>query len=157
DEDAASLVRHANNSAVWRNMRDAFPHPYTDENARSWLSYVRSLEEPTHFAISYQGEAVGGVGLIRGSDVERVSAEIGYWLGEALWGRGLATAAVTELLDIAFDALPVHRVFAVPFQRNAPSIRVLEKLGFRQEGVLLESAWKDDRFESQLIYGMTAP
>src|SRR5690606_7656580 len=98
--DEASLVRHANNRKVWRNLLDTFPHPYTEADAREWLERRATPEAPvTNFAIEVDGEAAGGIGLRLGEDVARRSAEIGYWLGEAHWGRGIATEAVRALTD----------------------------------------------------------
>ncbi len=88
-----SLVRHADDYEVWRRMWDGFPRPYTHEDATEWISSCRK-EPQTHFAIGVGGKAVGGIGLELGSNVERRSAEIGYWLGETFWGRGIVPAAV---------------------------------------------------------------
>jgi ribosomal-protein-alanine N-acetyltransferase len=135
-EDAQPLVRHANNVNVWRNLRDRFPHPYTLDDAQRWLTHALSSDPEVDFAIVSGGEAVGGIGFTLGSDVERHSAEVGYWLGEAVWGRGIATAALraaTRWVILMFD---LWRVFAVPFSDNIGSIRVLEKAGFVKEGVM---------------------
>ena len=95
--DEPSLVRHANNYKIWRNLRDSFPHPYTLADAEQWISFTQQQSPQTFFSIEVGGEAVGGVGLEMKSDIERFSAEIGYWLGEAVWGKGIATAAVKAL------------------------------------------------------------
>ena len=92
--DEPALVRHADNRKIWLNVRDRFPHPYTPADAEAWVARAAAATPETQFAIEVEGEAVGGVGLFLQADVERYSAEIGYWLGEALWGRGLATAVV---------------------------------------------------------------
>ncbi len=155
--DLGSLVENANNRAVWLNLRDLFPFPYREEDGRRWLAYVAGLEPVTHFAIQRGGVAVGGVGVVPGKDVERISGEVGYWLGEAHWGKGLATAALRELVTYTFVTLGLRRVFAVPFARNLASVRVLEKAGFRREGLLVESALKNGRLESQFIYAVTKP
>ena len=86
--DEPSLVRHANNYEVWRRLRDRFPHPYTHADAEQWIAFVQRQDPHTQFAIEVRGEATGGIGLEVGSDIERRTAEIGYWLGEAFWGRG---------------------------------------------------------------------
>jgi ribosomal-protein-alanine N-acetyltransferase len=92
-EDGQSLVCHANNLKVWRNLRDRFPHPYTPDEAQKWLAQTVSADPEVDFSVVFGGEAVGGIGFTLGSDVERHSAEVGYWLGEGFWGRGIATAA----------------------------------------------------------------
>jgi RimJ/RimL family protein N-acetyltransferase len=138
---------------VARNLRDLFPHPYTGEAADAWLSHpLHAAEPPTAFAIDLSGEAVGGIGLVVGHDVERFSAEVGYWLGEAVWGRGIATAAVLAVTEYGFGRLGLHRIFALPFSHNAASIRVLEKAGYRFEARLEGSAFKDGAFVDQDLW-----
>ena len=92
--DAASLVEHANNRNVAQHLRDRFPHPYTRAHAVAFLGHVAAADVTTNFAIVVDEVAVGGIGYIRGCDVERFSAEVGYWLGEAYWGRGIMTDAL---------------------------------------------------------------
>jgi ribosomal-protein-alanine N-acetyltransferase len=100
-DDAASLARHANNRRVWANLRDRFPSPYTLNDADAWLRHCARAVPVTDLAIDVGGEAVGGLGVVLQSDVECVDAEIGYWLGEAYWGRGLMSAAVVV---VKFDS-----------------------------------------------------
>jgi len=157
-EDARSLVRHANNTEIGRRLRDRFPHPYTADDARKWLSHVASSDPEVDFAIVFAGEAVGGIGFTLGSDVERHSAEVGYWLGEALWGRGIATAALRASTRWAITAFDLRRVFAVPFSDNFASMRVLEKAGFVKEGVMRCAAVKNGQFKDQVLYAfVTVP
>ena len=92
--DIPSLVEHANNRAIWSNLRDRFPHPYTTADGRRFMKNVRATAPETMFAIAVDRKAVGGVGFVLHHDVERVSAEIGYWLAEPFWGRGIATEAL---------------------------------------------------------------
>jgi [ribosomal protein S5]-alanine N-acetyltransferase len=152
--DLEALVRHANSRAVWLQLRDRFPHPYTTADGLAWLRYVSEAKPETNFAIEADGEAVGGIGLVLGTDVERYSAEIGYWLGERVWGRGLATAAVRALTPWAFAAFGLGRIFALPFAGNRASRRVLEKAGFALEGMLRRSAVKDGRVHDQALYAL---
>lgn len=151
-DDLDSLVAHANNAAIARNLRDAFPHPYTRADAEFWISLASSLDPPLHFAIVHDGEAVGGIGVKPGLDVERVSGEIGYWLGQRVWGRGLATAAVVALVDHLFASTELTRLFALPFAHNAASRRVLEKAGFHLEALLRKSAIKEGIVVDQALY-----
>lgn len=155
EDDLSSLVAHANNGNVWRNMRDLFPHPYTAADGRAWLQRVGAQNPVTDFAIEFDGQAVGGVGIAPRKDIERVSAEIGYWVGESYWGRGLAGQAVQAITTYAFSNLGLNRVFAVVFARNQQSVRVLEKAGFRREGVLIGAAIKNGIIEDQLLYAIT--
>ncbi|HYN98474.1 MAG TPA: GNAT family protein [Actinomycetota bacterium] len=156
-DDLESLVRHANNKAIWLNLRDRFPHPYTRTDGEEFLDRAASMEPHIFFAIDHEGEAVGGIGVVPNDDIERICGELGYWVGEEHWGKGLATAAAREMTDYCFNILKLHRVWASPFSRNLASIRVLEKLGYRHEGTLVESAIKAGRLESMEILAITAP
>jgi RimJ/RimL family protein N-acetyltransferase len=129
--DVPSLVRHANNLNVAKHLRDRFPHPYTRTHAFAFLTHAAASDAPTNFAIVVAEEAVGGIGYVRGSDVERYSAEVGYWLGEE-----------EQLL----------RLFALPLADNAGSIRVLEKAGYEREGLLRASCVKYGERRDQLLY-----
>ncbi len=150
--DAASVARHADNRQIWLNLRDLFPHPYTVADAERYVARVAAEMPVTRFAIDVGGEAVGSVSLKLGSDVERRSAEIGYWLGEAYWGRGIMSAAVGAVTAYAHRELDLLRVFAVPFARNPASVRVLERAGYRREGVMRRSAVKDGEILDQYLY-----
>jgi ribosomal-protein-alanine N-acetyltransferase len=151
-EDAESVVRHANNINVARQLRDRFPHPYTRANASAFLKATLSAPEPSNLAIDVDGEAIGAIGYVPGVDVERFSAEIGYWLGESYWGRGIVTEALLLVTDHVFDAFNMLRLFALPFADNAGSIRVLEKAGYVREAVLRSSSVKYGQPRDQLLY-----
>jgi RimJ/RimL family protein N-acetyltransferase len=152
DED--SLVRHADDRDVWINLRDRFPHPYTRDDARAWLRLVAESTPETNFVVAVADEAVGGIGLTLQDDVSRRSAEIGYWLGRAYWGRGIATAAVRALTDWAFAHFDLCRLYAGVFEWNPASARVLEKAGYVLEGRLRRSVTKDGRTIDQLLYAL---
>lgn len=154
-EDVASLARHGNNRRIWENLRDRFPHPFTETHAADYIALVLSRQDETSFAIDVDGEAVGGISLHPGTDVERVGAELGYWLGESLWGRGIATAAIRLVTDYAFSKRRLERVFAVPFVTNVASCRALEKAGYQREGTMRRSAIKDGRIIDQHLYAKT--
>jgi RimJ/RimL family protein N-acetyltransferase len=151
-DDLDALLRYANNSKIADNLRDQFPYPYTRRDGIEYLSYVRSMDPPMAFAIEFGGEAVGGIGFKLGIDIARLSAEMGYWLGEPLWGRGLTTRAVTAASEWAFDNYKVVRIFATAFSRNVASVRVLEKSGFEREGILRRSAIKKGVILDQILY-----
>lgn len=155
--DAESLVKYANNRNVWRALRDRFPHPYTRSNAREFIRYARDLRPQTAFAIVVAGEAAGGIGFMLNADVERVSAEIGYWLGEPFWGKGIATEALVAVTSYAIATHGLTRLFAVPFAWNVASCRVLEKAGYVLEGRLRRSAVKNGEIVDQLQYAFIAP
>ncbi len=150
--DAESLTRHANNRKIWLNLRDLFPHPYGIRDARAYLQMVLGKTPETGFAIDVNGEAVGGIGVVLKPDVERVSAEIGYWLGESFWGRGIVTDALSATTRHIVAAHHLTRVYAVPFAHNIASCRVLEKAGYVLEGRLRKSAIKDGTIVDQMQY-----
>jgi RimJ/RimL family protein N-acetyltransferase len=152
--DRYTIVRHANNRRVSINLRDRFPYPYTARDARSWLEVIVDHKPETNFAIAVAGEAVGGIGFDIQHDVARRSAEIGYWLGEEFWGRGIATEALTAVTDYAFANFDLCRVYAHVFDWNASSARVLEKAGYAYEGRLRKSVIKEGQTIDQLMYAM---
>ena len=151
-EDATSLAILANDITVWRNLRDAFPHPYTLEHAVGFIEHARNQPPGCHLAIVVDGRAAGSIGLKLGADVERISAELGYWLGAPYRGRGVMTEAIRAFTDAAFETFDLSRIFALPFAHNVASCRALEKAGFALEGVLRRSAIKEGQILDQRQY-----
>jgi ribosomal-protein-alanine N-acetyltransferase len=151
-DDAGSIAAHADNRKIWQNLRDGFPHPYRLEDAQAFIQRARNADPETMFAISVEGRAVGGIGFTLHSDIERISAEIGYWLGEPFWGRGIVTEALTAVTRYAMEKHHLLRVYAVPFESNKASHRVLEKSGYLLEGCMRKSAIKDGKVVNQLLY-----
>jgi len=151
-EDATAVARYANNRRIWLNLRDAFPHPYTHRDAEAFIQGVMGMNPPTVFAIAHGDEAIGSIGLVPGRDVHRFTAELGYWLAEPFWGRGIATEAVRIVTAHALEELGMVRVFAEPYTTNPASARVLEKAGFLREGILRAAAFKDGRIMDQYLY-----
>jgi ribosomal-protein-alanine N-acetyltransferase len=152
--DAVPLVRHANNPNVARHLRDRFPHPYTHKDATAFLSAATKEQPTTNFAIEVSGESAGGLGYVPGHDVERYSAEVGYWLGEECWGRGITTEALILFTRHAFAELGLLRLFALPLADNVASMRVLEKAGYTAEGLLHSSCVKFGKPRDQAIYAV---
>ncbi len=152
DGDQASLVRYANNRKIWINLRDRFPHPYTPANADAWIQEVAGAYVPVQCAIEIEGEVVGGIGITLQDDVHRRSAEIGYWLGEPFWGRGVMTEAVRAFTAYAFSTFDLCRIYATVFEWNHASARILEKAGYVLEGRLRKSVTKDGRTIDQFMY-----
>jgi RimJ/RimL family protein N-acetyltransferase len=152
--DEKSLVKHANNRRIWRNLRDSFPHPYTLADAREWIEIANPVGPITNFAIVVDGAAVGGIGLMLKDDVFRRTAEIGYWLGEEFWGRGIVTEAVCAVTDYAFATFDLCRVYAGVFEWNAASMRVLEKAGYEFECRMKKSVTKDGQTIDEVIYAV---
>jgi [ribosomal protein S5]-alanine N-acetyltransferase len=151
--DLSALVRHANDRSVWMHLRDRFPHPYLEEDGRVFLDHLAKQNPSRVWAIEVEGEAVGGVGIELFGDVERVSGEIGYWLGQAHWGRGVMSEVVRAVTTEAFRLFGLTRIFALPFADNLGSIRVLEKAGYSLEGRMPQSAIKEGRIRDQLMFG----
>lgn len=154
--DALAVSEHANNPAIGRNLRDGFPYPYTRDDAVRFIESARALQPLCRFAIVVQGEAIGSIGFVLHPNVERVSAEVGYWLGERFWGRGIMSDAVRAVTRYAIEHHGLTRVFAVPYEWNPASFRVLEKAGFVLEGRMRRSAIKDGQIIDQLLYAYVA-
>jgi ribosomal-protein-alanine N-acetyltransferase len=149
--DKPSLVRYANNKAVWRNLLDSFPHPYAEADAEFWIAHTEA-NPGLHFAIQVSGEAVGGIGVIPQSGLAIQTAQFGYWLGESFWGKGIATAAARTMASYAFTAFRFARLEAPVFAWNPASMRVLEKAGFSREGVLRHGVFKDGQLIDSVLY-----
>lgn len=150
--DAHALAKYANNREIWINLRDRMPHPYSLADADEWLLSVQHQDPRVNFVIDLDGEAIGGIGLVLGTDIERCSAEVGYWLGAEHWGRGIATAAVIRVCRYAFEDLGLLRVFATPIAWNPASSKVLEKAGFQLEGTMRSACIKDGKVLDMLLY-----
>jgi RimJ/RimL family protein N-acetyltransferase len=151
-EDIPSLVAQANNIKISSNTRDSFPYPYTEEDAETYINHTRMKLSPEDFAIVTEGKAVGGISLVPLSDVERFSAEIGYWIGEDYWNRGIVTEVVRTFSDYLFTHTNIVRLFACVYVHNLPSVRVLEKSDFRRVGILQKAAFKNNRFIDLFYY-----
>lgn len=154
-DDADSLAKHANNRKVWIALRDLFPHPYTIEDARTFLKSVVNSEPITLFCIEVNGDAVGGIGIRIGTDVHRQTAELGYWLSQEFWVRGIMTEAVAAFTEFCFQNFQLRRIYAEPFANNPASARVLEKSGFALEGRLKNNVLKDGKLLDSLLYART--
>ena len=150
--DAASIAMHANDRDIWLNLRDRFPHPYTLRDAQEYIAHVAAIEPPRNLAIVVGGAAIGNIALTPLSDIERVSAELGYWIGRAHWGHGIMTDAIRGMTSYAFRTFELTRVFAIPFVHNVGSIRALEKAGYHREGLMRRSAIKDGVVLDQYLY-----
>lgn len=157
DDDLDNLVLYANNINVWNNLRNYFPHPYTEEQGKAWLEKNIGSEPVLNFAIDLDGVAIGGIGMILNSDVYVMSAEIGYWLGEPYWGLGIATEAVRQMIEYIFYYFDIVRVYAEVFEHNKSSMRVLEKNGFYLEGVRRKAVLKNTVLMDDYIWVKIRP
>ena len=153
-QDADSLVRYANNAAIAKNMTNQFPHPYTIDDAKTFIDFT-CLCTPRHImAIEVEGEACGGIGVHPQADVYCKNAEMGYWLGERYWGKGIVSKAITQMVGYGFHHFDITRIFARPFSSNTASQRVLEKAGFILEGRFEKTIFKNGEYLDELIYAM---
>lgn len=152
NEDLQELVSQANNINVWNNLRNYFPHPYTEEHGKAWLEKVVDALPAINMAIEADGKLAGGIGLILNGDVYIKSAEIGYWLGEQYWGKGIATEAVRQMTEYAFYYFDLVRLYAEVFETNKASMRVLEKNGYYLEGVRRKAVFKNNVLMDDYIW-----
>jgi len=144
--DAVSIAEHANNINIWNHVRDYFPHPYSEENGKQFIESVLGKPKPAvDLAIVVHGKAIGGIGIVPQKDVERISAEIGYWLGETYWNKGIMTEAIKQMVAYAFSHFPLQKIFAPVFDFNIVSQKVLQKAGFELEAILKHAAIKNDK------------
>jgi RimJ/RimL family protein N-acetyltransferase len=133
----------ANNRKVWDNITDVMPHPYSVKDANEFISMAMNSDTEIIFAVEFRGELAGVIGLHRQKDVFRLTAEIGYWLGEPFWNKGIATAAVKLATHHGISRLGLVRIFANVYDFNKPSQRVLEKAGYRFECVARKAVIKN--------------
>ena len=156
--DKESLAENANNINIWNCVRDYFPHPYTVKDGEEFIAMVTERPKPpVDFAIEIEGVAVGGVGIVLKPDVERIGAEIGYWLGEKYWNRGVMTDVIKKMADYSFANFHIQKLFATVFDFNIASQRVLEKAGFEKEAVLKQTAIKNGIIIDLHYYGLIKP
>lgn len=152
--DIENLVRYANNFNIAKNLTDKFPHPYTRDDAKSFLAMTSEFDPPRIFAIVVEEGAVGSIGVFPQSDVHRYNAEMGYWLAEPYWGRGIITRAIARMVDYGFKTWEINRIFARPYGTNLASQRVLEKNGFKREALFEKALVKNGVLLDELIYAI---
>ena len=155
-EDKAALSRNLNNINILDNLRDGLPFPYTEQDAEDYIRAMLSADPDKcfAFAVTLDDEAIGSIGVFRGENIHSRTAELGYYLGEPYWGHGYATSAVKQACEYVFDHSDIMRIYAEPFARNVASCRVLEKAGFRLEGVLRRNAVKNGKTEDMKMYAL---
>jgi [ribosomal protein S5]-alanine N-acetyltransferase len=152
--DITSLAKYANNWSVAKNLTDKFPHPYTEADAKAFIEFANS-ETPIHFfAIEVNNEAVGGIGIHPQEDIYKKNAELGYWLAEPFWGKGIIGQAIKQMIDFAFTTYDIERLFARPFGANIASQKVLEKNGFVLEASFAKTIYKQGEYHDELVYAV---
>ena len=155
--DRFDLAKQANNINVSQNLRDGFPHPYTIDDALYFIENIANSAKNHIFGIFYRGEYCGNTGLHPGEDVYRRSAELGYFIGEKFWNQGIATRSVKLITDYGFIELDIIKIYAGIFEFNNPSMKVLEKCGFKLEGILKKAIIKNNEIWDEYRYGLVNP
>ena len=155
--DAADLAKALSNKKILNNLRDGLPYPYTEQDARDYITAMLAADENDTFAyaVTVDDRAIGSIGAFRQDNIHGRTAELGYYLAEEYWGKGIMTDAVRQLCDLIFTTTDIIRIFAEPFTYNRGSRRVLEKAGFQYEGLLRQNAVKNGRTEDMAMYALT--
>lgn len=157
--DAASLASALSNKKVLNNLRDGLPYPYTEKDALDYIIFILSSDpkDTLAYAIDIDGTAVGSIGAFRQGNIHCRTAELGYYLAEEYWGRGIMTEAVKLLCEKVFAETDILRIYAEPFAYNIGSRHVLEKAGFQFEGIMKSNAFKNGQVLDMALYGLTRP
>ena len=155
-DDVKSLAALLNNKKILDNLRDGLPSPYTEEDALYYINSMINADKNSvfAFAIECDGEVVGSIGVFSQQNIHFRTAELGYYIGEKFWNKGIATAAVKQICDFVFENTDIIRIYAEPFVRNSASCRVLEKACFVCEGTLRANAVKNGVVEDMKMYAI---
>ena len=154
DSDIELLPEILNNQKILANLRDIFPKPYMKKDARDWIALNKSKKPSENLVISFNDQLIGGIGLKLQENVHRISAEIGYYLSEKFWGKGIMTDAVLGMTKYGFETFPINRIFGGVYSSNPSSIRVLEKCGYSLDGIYRQSIIKNDEILNEHIYSI---
>ena len=157
NHDKSKLAALCNNRKIWNNVRDFLPSPYSDQNAIEFITLCQNENPQVTFAVEYRGELAGCIGLVRQSDIYRLTAEIGYWIGEPYWGLGIATQAVKMMTEYGFNQLNLVRIYSGVFAFNKASQKVLEKAGYKLEAIFEKSIIKNDVISDEYRYAKINP
>ena len=153
-DDAKILAEIANNKNIADNLQDLFPFPYSLKDARKWIRTILPVDPPRNFAIVADGSIAGNIGLLPKDDIHRKNVEIGYFLSEKYWGKGIAPRAVKAITSYAFSNFDIVRVYAETFGDNIRSRRALEKAGFSLEATLRSYVIKNGIIKDGCIYSV---
>ncbi len=153
-DDIKSLVEYANNTEIAKNLTNQFPSPYNRDNGESFIQMTLNDNPTQIFAIEINGKASGGIGLHSQTDIHLKNMELGYWLAEIYWSKGIMTKAVKQMVDYGFKTFQIDRIFARPFGPNISSQKVLEKAGFKLEAKFEKTLYKNGKYLDELIYAV---
>jgi ribosomal-protein-alanine N-acetyltransferase len=156
-DDLDNMVKFANNKKIADNLSDAFPHPYSREDGIAYINNFKDDNPARIFAIEVDGIACGSIGIFPQADVHRKNAEMGYWLAEEYWGRGIITEAIKRTIEYGFNNFDINRIFARPYSTNLASQRVLEKAGMKREARLEKSIYKNGQYMDEYIFSILKP
>jgi len=151
-EDAQALAAIANNRNIWNNLRDQLPHPYTVKDAQDWIAHCKTQIPVLNFAVIYNSQVAGSIGCVPKADVYCKNMEIGYFIGEHFWGKGIATEAVRILLEYIQKNFSVVRVYAEVFAHNKSSMKVLQSNGFYLESIRRKGAYKNKKIIDDYVW-----
>ncbi len=152
--DLPSFVKHANNFNIAKNLTNRFPYPYTEEKGKLFIEFATS-QNPVHIlGIEIAGEIVGSIGIHQQEDVQCKNAELGYWISETLWGKGIMSKVIPEMVEYGFKNWDINRIFARPYGTNLASQKILQKTGFVLEAHIKNSFYKNGEFLDELIYAI---
>ena len=152
--DVTFFVNNATNPKIAANMTDRFPQPYTEKDAKTFIKNAMQISPATRFAILLDDIVVGSIGLYPQEDINRLNAELGYWLAEQYWSKGIMSEAIQYILTYAFEVLPIDRIFARPFPTNIASQKILEKNGFMLDATIKGGLVKNGKKMDELIYAV---
>ncbi len=152
--DLDHLVKFANNNNIAKYMTNQFPHPYAPENGKVFISFATGETPERLLAIDVNGVAVGGIGIHPQQDIQLKNAELGYWLAEPYWNKGIMNRAIKQMISYAFENFEIERIFARPFGTNLASQKVLEKAGFVLEARFEKTLFKNGEYLDELVYAV---
>lgn len=154
--DAADLSAALSNKKIQDNLRDGLPYPYTEQDGTDFISAMLSEDknQTFAFAITIDNKTIGSIGVFRQGNIHKQTAELGYYIAEEYWGKGIMTEAVKQACEYVFDKSDIIRIYAEPFAYNTASCRVLEKAGFHYEGTLRSNAVKNGKVIDMKMYSL---
>ena len=154
--DAADLARALSSKKIQDNLRDGLPYPYTEQDGKEYISAMLSADENETFAFAVTADdrVIGSISAFRQGNIHKRTAELGYYIAEEYWGKGVMTEAVKQICEYVFDRSDMIRIYAEPFADNTASCRVLEKAGFRWEGTLRSNAVKNGKVVDMKMYSL---